>query len=392
MGDTAPAIVNEPAVRAEIHRIAEERYVARYTSERTGRFFLSVVAFAAILSALPLIPIVRGFLHVGPMTLAVAMAVVLVAIGTATLAAHSAGGILGAAHQKADRVESIVIAVVAAGLIRASDQVMSIFWLISVMHAMTAAQDTRHAKWSQSAHGFSLGVVALSFATAGRFADAAAAVFFTILLLFLASSAYAAAAREIRLQAERNVLLVDNERQRIARDLHDGIGAQLASLAWTTEGEVGERARIMLGELRDVVKGLKANDMRLGALVESLAVSCKPLAQSCALELTHEGDVLVRAETCLELTLIAREAIRNAAQHASASRIDVRFAFAHDVLTLCIADDGHGLAEDKIADSRGGLSHLRRRAEILGGDLRFDRPAPGQQGTRIVLGVPLRFT
>jgi signal transduction histidine kinase len=385
MGSAQPRGVNDAAVDAEIVRLQEERYVARYQADRTLKFYLSVVAFAVVLAALPLIPIVRGFLRVGPVTLGLALLTQVVIIGAATLAAHRPGGILGPAHRDLERFESIGVAAFAAFLIRASDTATSIFWLIAVMHALFGAQETLYAKWNHHAHGVCLALVGLSFAAQGRFGDAAAVFFFTVLLLFLAHSNYAAARREVRLQAERNVLLVENERQRIARDLHDGLGAGLASLAWTADGAVGDRARMLLGELREVVRGLKATDMQLAPFADALAASCRPLAKTCALDFRHDGDGLVRAEVCLELTLMVREAVRNAAEHAGAKRIAVALVGAPDAFEVLIEDDGRGLPEGAIEASKGGLSHLRRRAELLGGTLAFARPSTG--GTRITIRV-----
>jgi signal transduction histidine kinase len=375
---TSPSVTDTQAVEAELRRLQEERYVARYESDRTPKFFFSVVAFAALLAGLPFIPVVRNFLGVAPLTLGLGLLSQIGIIGAATLAAHR-GGILGRSHLVLERAESIGVAMFAAFLVRASNTATSIFWLISVMHAFFGSQETMHAKWNHRAHGICLGLVAASFAAEGRFGDAAVSLFFTLLLLFLANSNYVAAKRELRLQAERNVLLVENERNRIARDLHDGLGASLASLAWTAEGAVGERARLLLGELREVVRGLKATDMPLATLSESLAVSCRPLAAKCSFRIEHDGDTVVRAEHCLELTLMVREAVRNAAQHAGATNIRVRLTPS----AVLIEDDGRGLPENAIETSQGGLSHLVRRAELLGGTVTFARRDEG--GTRVAI-------
>lgn len=376
----------DDVVRAEVQRILEQRYLERYIDTRTLKYFLGIVGFGVAFAVFPFIRSVREFLHVGPLGMILPTAGVVGAIGLATLAAHGPGGILGKPHRNAERAESVAVAAFSAFMIRAAGTATSIFWLLSVMHALYGAQEAMHAKWNYRAHGVLLGLVALSFALEGHFGDAAASAFFVLLLMFLSQSNHAVVLREIRREAERNVALVEGERQRIARDLHDGIGAQLASLAWTAEGDIGERARVLLNELREVVRGLKATDMQLGPFAESLASSCRALTKGAKFDLATEGDALVRAEVGLEVMLIVREAVRNAAQHAEPKRIDVKLAVTDGQLRVSVEDDGRGLAPGAEDASRGGLSHLSRRAAVLGGTIAFERP---NVGTRIALVVPL---
>lgn len=403
---TSPVTVDERELAAEIARIADERYVASYTPQRTAGFFGAVVVFAAALCGVTFVPIVRRFLHISPGQMAGAMAVALAAIGTATVCAHRPGGLLGPSHLVAERIETFATAAVAAALIRMSNDTMSVFWLISVMHAFAASTDVRHGRFARAAHGSCLAALALSFAVEGRIGDAAASAFFTLLLLFLARTQQHSAQNAIALQAERNVmraryegLLVERERQRIARDLHDGLGAQLASIAWSADALAGTdaggaewkdlsaRARSMLGELREVVHGLKATDMPIAELSDSLARSCRALAGAHELVVVHGGDAIVRADLCLEITLMVREAVRNAAQHASARRIGVRLDIEGSRLIARIEDDGRSLPKGAVNTSKGGLSHIRHRAEELKGEARFERPAAG--GTVIVIVAPL---
>lgn len=396
--DAVDAVLDPGALQREIERLTKERYVARCTEERTLGFFLAVVVFAGVLCALPFHPVVRGFLRVGPGLMAAAMAAPVLAIALATLAAHGKAGILGAPHRHAERFESVVIAAFSAFLIRASGQATSVFWLIAVMHAFYGAQETLHGKWIRYAHGVSLGLLALSFALTQQLGEAAAVVFFTVLLLFLAGSNGQSAEKEIALQAERNVeraryesLLVERERQRIARDLHDGLGAQLASIAWSADAdglnEIAARARAVLTELREVVFGLKATERPLPELAISLEASCRRLASKSALSFTHAGNAIVPAELCLEIALFVREAVRNAAEHATPTTIDVHLEATAAELTVRIDDDGTGLPPDALENSRGGLSHLRERARQLHGALTF--VSDGGRGTSVRLRVPM---
>ncbi|MBX3234484.1 MAG: ATP-binding protein [Labilithrix sp.] len=407
MGAEEPTRVSDAELRAEMERLIEERYVASLAPQRSWGFFAGVVAFAVLLAGLTFVPIVRRFLGVGPALMVPALAGPVVAIAVATVAARARGGITGRAHKTAERVETACTAAFAAALVVASGSATSIFWLISIMHVVTYSQELQHARFTQLAHGACLGAAAIAFGANGHVADAAGIAFFTLLLLFFARAQEASARKALELTAERNVmraryegLLVDRERRRIARDLHDGLGAQLASIAWSADAiagteadrdalaELSRRARSTLGELREVVHGLKAADMRVGELAASIEETCRALATSCELAVASDGDAVVRADQCLEVTLIVREAVRNAAQHASAKRIGVRLFVDAGALVVRVEDDGRGLSPDRIAESRGGLSHLKQRAELLAGALTFEAPPAG--GTAVVVRAPLR--
>ena len=202
------------------------------------------------------------------------------------------------------------------------------------------------------------------------------------------------------------------ERERIGRDLHDGViqaiyGAGLAlGDAVHTIGEdpaTGQEKirRVMaaldrtIGEIRTSIMGLEARSQpdelvqRLGELVEEYR------GGAAALELVFEGRPLhpLDTDSVRHLVQIAREALANAIQHGSAGHVTVTLRFREEALALTVVDDGRGFDYDPVpvADTSGlirgrGLANLRERTRQIGGRLEIDT-APGR-GTLVGVLVP----
>jgi signal transduction histidine kinase len=232
-------------------------------------------------------------------------------------------------------------------------------------------------------------VVAAAFLAQGLVADAVVVAFFGVVLFFLARTQEQTGRWFLKLQAERDALgrqvealLVEKERERIARDLHDGLGAQLAALAWTADAltldakagdgqqlsDISERARAGLTELRRFLSGLEAQPMRLAELARTVERDGRklvpPRVRYCV---EHRGDAQLTGEHCFHLGLMIREAVRNAIQHGQASSVRVLLERrAGGELYVEIADDGAGVSESSVESSRGGIRHLEQRAALLG--------------------------
>jgi signal transduction histidine kinase len=389
--------VDESEHGREVARIADERFAAHFEPQRT---WLSLAAFCGMCAAfwfVSLLPAVRERLHIEPAEMAGLMLVEALVISAATVCARRFGGVLGSAHRRAERIETFVTAGVLSALIYGSGSAVSIFWLFSVLHLSHGAPDSQNTRFMRLSHAAWLGAVALAFALQGKSADAIIVLFFTALVQLLSWAQARSTEGALAAQAERNVLrrrleqvLVERERQRIARDLHDGLGGQLAALAWAAEaliaeqpqapGElktIAERARSGLHELRWLMSDLKQASMTLEQLAQSLRSGGARIAPpGVAYRVEHRGDVTLPPELCYQLSLIAREAALNAFRHASAREVSVRLVHEGDLL-LQVSDDGHGLPADAREQSRGGLAHLQERAEQLGAELTFASSASG---------------
>jgi len=398
-----PSLSVDPAECArEAQRVADERYAAHYAPQRTWGAFAAFCTLAAGLWLITLIPAVSARLHVTPPAVAMLMAAVVLAIGTATLCARWFGGVLGRPHRIAERIESVVTVAVIATLIFASGSAVSFFWLLSVLHLLHGAPDLQNSRFLRAVHGLASAVLAAAFWFRGQAADAAIVVFFVALALMLSWAREQSARSHLIAQAERNVLerrlkalLVERERQRIAEDIHDGLGGQLAALAWSAAALASEQpaardelegiaalARGGLTELRWLLTDLKCTSMSVAELAAWFRSTGERMLQPhVRYEVEHRGDATLPADICYQLSLMTREATLNAVRHGGARRVTVSIAL-EDELTLRVSDDGCGLAEGALEQSRGGLSHLKRRAALLGGRLSFES---SDRGTHVAV-------
>lgn len=211
---------------------------------------------------------------------------------------------------------------------------------------------------------------------------------------------YAGLYRETR---DRLVRAQEEERGRIARDLHDGIGQTLTALTLTLDAASAgdqiaaagavERSRELAREALDDTR-LAAERIRPPRLAERGLASALRAMTSTPGELVDVtigpgSDVRVRGEAELEVYRIAQEAVRNATQHASASRIAVALTRTSSGLQLDVADDGSGFDRTRIDPRSLGIIGMGERAAAIGGGLEVDSAVGA--GTRVRLTIPARL-
>ncbi len=214
-----------------------------------------------------------------------------------------------------------------------------------------------------------------------------------------------------RLHAQVRHLVVVDERDRIGRDLHDGIMQGIYAVALSLEDvpelmreDPGEavsridraidRLNLSIREMRNFIQGLGSELTADGGLVVGLASLGDELRLNTLvdveLDLT-DGDAIAEriSPTVAEhLFGIAREALSNVARHAGASRATVSLRRVGKVIVLAVTDDGRGFdASAAPATGHYGLANLRERAAAIGGRLEVDS-RPGA-GTRIIVRLPL---
>ena len=199
------------------------------------------------------------------------------------------------------------------------------------------------------------------------------------------------------------------ERERIARDLHDtllqGIQALLFRLQiWASDPRIAAerrdeiaavvvQARAIVVEGRDRLLTLRGCDPVCQDLLESLteAASTESTGRAARFEISSSGKRRpLLAEACRQLVDIAREALRNAHQHARASLVALSVEYRNTSLRLQIVDDGCGIdpAIAKAGERCGhfGLVGMRERAAQLGA--RFSIERNGANGTRVTVVAP----
>jgi signal transduction histidine kinase len=206
---------------------------------------------------------------------------------------------------------------------------------------------------------------------------------------------------DIRRSRETAVLAREEERRRIRRDLHDGLGPELAGLALGLEGAADlvsrdpdaagsalaalhEQVGAVIGEVRSLVYGLRPpilDDLGLLAAVRERAAALE--ASGVAVRLDLPGSIPgLPAAVELSLYRIATEALANIGRHARARTCRLHLE-VEDAARLCVEDDGVGLN-----GARGvGLTAMHERAVELGGSCTVERLADG--GTRVSASIPI---
>ncbi len=221
------------------------------------------------------------------------------------------------------------------------------------------------------------------------------------LITFAAQAGVGLELAEHRRDAERFAVLDD--RDRIARDLHDLVIQRLYATGMSLEGvtaragdsEIGRRVSSAVDALDDTIKEIRSAIFSLHARPDSdqaglraqiLAVadeSADGLGFAPGLRMSGRLDEVVPAEAGEHLLSALREALSNAARHAAATKVDVTVEAGSD-LVLTVRDNGTGI---KDTTRRSGLGNLAERAELLGGTLEIAAPDGG--GTELIWRVPL---
>lgn len=182
---------------------------------------------------------------------------------------------------------------------------------------------------------------------------------------------------------------VAEERGRIARDIHDNIGAQLLA-ALHSEGADRKDARIRetLEDLRAVINDSPAEALTLDEAFAELRVESAERLAAAGIGLRWSGDgcdrTMLDSSTVHALRSILREAVSNVIRHSGARQTLVKVSNGDGSLRLRIEDDGDGCRNHD--DTRGsGLSNMRARLARLGGSLELVRP---DRGTRLSIHIP----
>jgi signal transduction histidine kinase len=187
------------------------------------------------------------------------------------------------------------------------------------------------------------------------------------------------------------------ERQRIMRDIHDGLGSRLfVSLSRVERGdmpppEIAEALRGCISEMRLALDTLVPQERDFGVSLGAFLFRWRRQMEACGIRLTWDIDVpgqelQLQPHASLQLLRVAEEALTNVVKHAGASAVDVRLSLARGELELVVRDDGIGAAGVCEDSSGRGLSNMRTRAGQLGGGFEI---FGGSGGTRVTVHVPL---
>ncbi len=219
------------------------------------------------------------------------------------------------------------------------------------------------------------------------------------------------AAMRQQLQLSRKVLVAqEEERARVSRDLHDGLGQLLTALRFELDwigrqggGETGpcgsfaEANRLVesaADELRGICEGLRPpllDELGLESAVRELTEDFQARNEfTVDLDLRLDDDQSpVPPEVALSTYRVLQETLHNVRRHADAHHVSISLATTDVGLKLTVYDDGRGFDPEHVRETAGlGIAGMRERARLVGGSIEIR--SARDEGTRVVLRVPLR--
>jgi ligand-binding sensor domain-containing protein/signal transduction histidine kinase len=203
---------------------------------------------------------------------------------------------------------------------------------------------------------------------------------------------------------------VEKERGRIAKDMHDQIGAGLTQISLL--GEFARRDVIKNGDVRTHVDRICDMSRELARTLDEIVWMVNPkndtlnklgiylaayaeeyfqaTAIRCRLDIPPSLPALpIPTEVRHNLFLTVQEALNNIAKHSRASEARLGFVLNNSTLEIDVEDNGQGFSVAKADASRCGISNMRERIKAIGGELKIS--SQPQKGTRICLWIPLRM-
>ena len=223
------------------------------------------------------------------------------------------------------------------------------------------------------------------------------------LLLQRLGDEVAVAVENARLFSRVREISIDEERRRLARELHDGVAQALTHLrfeldfmgrhgvikAEQVQKEVERLSRVVArasNDVRSMITGLRSSVSAEG-LTGSLRSYLSDLRGLGGPEIVFEtrGEVRLRPDIEAEIFRIAQEAVSNAMRHAGAEQVKVSLIAAATQVSLTVEDDGSGIPKRRARKEIGGvgLGAMRERAELIGAQLTVGDRVGG--GTKVRL-------
>jgi signal transduction histidine kinase len=201
---------------------------------------------------------------------------------------------------------------------------------------------------------------------------------------------------------------LEKERTRIARDIHDQVGANLTKIGRLGEfldrqsavaephkpvlQTMADTTREIVRTMDEIVWAVNPRNDTLENVVNYLVHYSEEFLGSSGVACTLDVPLVfssrpVSAEVRHNLFMAVREALNNSIKHGHPTRVHVQLAVTEDKLTVCLEDDGRGFDPASPAAGRNGLVNMRNRLESVGG--RFELASGPARGTCIHMSVPV---
>ena len=224
----------------------------------------------------------------------------------------------------------------------------------------------------------------------------------------LAESELRASRTQLAELSEHLQRVKEEERDRIARDIHDVLGGTLVGIKISAKllaAKLGSQDQAALARIHDIeamldeaitTAGRVARELRPGILKEfGLAAAVESYAEDyshrsgipCSV-LCADHDIETDENTSLALFRTYQEALTNISKHAEASQVEIRLMQEDSDIVLEVSDDGRGVRENDLYKPKSfGLRGIRERLKGLGGDMELLQREP--RGTTVILRAPL---
>lgn len=207
-----------------------------------------------------------------------------------------------------------------------------------------------------------------------------------------------------RLEQQR---LVDQERNRISKDMHDEIGSGLTHIALMTEliqtqkkaddelrkdvGSISTSARKLVDSMSEIIWALNPHNETLENLIAYIREHAFQYFEPFDIDFEiHFPDTVpdkkLSNEQRRNLFLVSKEALNNALKHANASKVSFSIYYQKNQLEFCIEDNGQGFDETKIRRAANGLQNMEKRMTDIGGQFII---STSDRGTKIVCSITL---
>lgn len=209
-----------------------------------------------------------------------------------------------------------------------------------------------------------------------------------------------------QLAEQARVTAIIEERQRLARELHDAVSQQLFAISMTATAVgrtllkdfdkaqrqialIEEMAAVAQSEMRALLLHLRPVYLEGKPLEQGLRELVKELQVKVPMEIAFEMDEGIQLVKGIEnhLFRIIQEAMSNALRHSKANKMDIRIHLRQDAVKVLLRDDGIGFEMNDKKQTSYGLSNMQERVNEIGGSIQFIT-APGK-GTRIEITVPI---
>jgi two-component system NarL family sensor kinase len=200
------------------------------------------------------------------------------------------------------------------------------------------------------------------------------------------------------------ITTLENERRRIAADLHDEVGPLLSAVKLQInhiDGNSDEEQALIqkssthiddiIRKMREISNDLLPNTLVRRGLPAAIQDFIGKLKNASNIQIDFQHSDAVRFDTSIEVNMyrIVQEIIHNSIKHSQAAHLRIRLHMSEKILRLSTEDDGVGFDYEQMRKTKGGLGllNLQSRTDVMGGEFSFE--SGKGKGTRYLFEIPL---